>query len=480
MSNVLHDKFPSWSKFIVYREPAIMKSTPPDIVIPSSSSESIDTPNPAFVTCDDAAAFLHESLQGQRGTEFSGFILKNEEGHFFCATEMMNPDESADAQKEPNFPLVVFVSANGELEVPGGYTLEARLLSHVDTVRGQEESNVEWIQRKLFFSVSDLFEVMTRRRKFSRCYMSGSDGGLISYTSKDSEFEQELSRQLGRKPDGRLQSFESLYERGAVPGSILILLAVAAGEVVTVVPGNLWRMRGELKASWRKDILQQNPPITLMPVCGPILKNAGDVARYLHTKMQKLSTAQQQVGIVLKHKTQEVFVVTLPVASDNATFNREAFFPRDLHGNSMLPETFRVHGFYHSMSPAPANRLPSTDVELYKNFFSPADMRVGLGRVAAAPHHRLFLCTPDGAVLRFAKPESEKVMELRAKLELYTDGQQDIEQKILKGCMSPRAFVDWVAAAGVLGVLYTSKVWSRAGRVTVSTTVVAVDPEATQ
>jgi hypothetical protein len=71
-------------------------------------------------------------------------------------------------------------------------------------------------------------------------------------------------------------------------------------------------------------------------------------------------------------------------------------------------------------------------------------------------------------------------MELRAKLDLCTDGQQDIEQKIMKGEMSPRAFVDWVAAAGVLGVLYTSKVWPRAGRVSVSDTVVAVDPEAMQ
>ncbi|WP_178122695.1 hypothetical protein [Pseudomonas sp. ANT_J28] len=457
-----------------------MKSNPSDVDVLSPSTGSILTPNPAFVTCDDAAAFLHESLQGQRGAEFSGFILKNEEGHFFCAAEAMYSDETTDAQVSPNFALAVSVNVKGELEVPNGYIIEARMLSHADKFRGLEESNVEWIQRKLFFSVPDLFEVMTRRRKFSRCYLSGSDGGLISYTSKDSQFEQELSRELGRKPDGRLQSFESLYERGAVPGSILILLAVAAGEVVTVVPGSLWRIRGKLKASWRKDILQQNPLIGLMPVCGPILKDAREVARYLHTKMQKLSSTQQQVGIVLKHKTQEIFVVTVPVASDYATFNREVLFPKDHHGNPLLPETFRVHGFYHSMNPVPVNRLPSTDVELYKNFFSPADMRVGLGRVAVAPHHRLFLCTPDGAVLRFAKPESEKVMELRAKLDLYTNGQQDIEQKIVRGDISPRAFVDWVAAAGALGVLYTSKVWPRAGKVSVPDTVVAVDPEAMQ
>ncbi|MEO4014487.1 hypothetical protein [Pseudomonas rossensis] len=88
-----------------------MKSTPPEGVVPSSTTDSILASNPIFVTCDDAAAFLHESLQGQRGAEFSGFILKNEEGHFFCATEVMYTDESADAQKEPNFPLVVSVSA---------------------------------------------------------------------------------------------------------------------------------------------------------------------------------------------------------------------------------------------------------------------------------------------------------------------------------------------------------------------------------
>jgi len=408
-----------------------MSSIPSESVVPSASSHADSSPilslSPGFITCDDAAVFLHESFKSHRGAEFAGFILKNEEGRFFCAQEATLADESS-VQKSPDFTLVVTQNLKGEWAVPSGYTLEARLFSHSGKIKGIDESPVEWGQRQLFFSVADLFEVMTWRRQFSRCYLSVSDGALISYTSTDSEFEQELSPRFGRKPDGGVQTFGSLYDSGAMPSSILILLAVAAGVVTTVVCGNLWRRRGHLRASWRKDILQQNPPVELMPVCGPVFKDAGEVAGYLHKQMLALSPAQQQVGVVLKHKTQGVFVVTAPVPSDYATFDMQVLFPKDLHGNVLLPAEFRIHGFYHSMNPISDNLLPSTQVERYKNFFSIKDLRVGLSRVSDAPHHRLFLCTPDGAVLRFAKPDSEKVVRLMVQLNSQSDDYQDFEQ----------------------------------------------------
>ena len=445
-----------------------MSSIPSESVVPSASSHADSSPilslSPGFITCDDAAVFLHESFKSHRGAEFAGFILKNEEGRFFCAQEATLADESS-VQKSPDFTLVVTQNLKGEWAVPSGYTLEARLFSHSGKIKGIDESPVEWGQRQLFFSVADLFEVMTWRRQFSRCYLSVSDGALISYTSTDSEFEQELSPRFGRKPDGGVQTFGSLYDSGAMPSSILILLAVAAGVVTTVVCGNLWRRRGHLRASWRKDILQQNPPVELMPVCGPVFKDAGEVAGYLHKQMLALSPAQQQVGVVLKHKTQGVFVVTAPVPSDYATFDMQVLFPKDLHGNVLLPAEFRIHGFYHSMNPISDNLLPSTQVERYKNFFSIKDLRVGLSRVSDAPHHRLFLCTPDGAVLRFAKPDSEKVVRLMAQLNSQSDDYQDFEQQILTDRMLPQAFINRVAAAGTLSVLHPSSVWPK-GRVT--------------
>ncbi|MGL6245071.1 hypothetical protein [Pseudomonas sp.] len=460
-----------------------MASSPPEVVLPPTTPDSNAEPilalNPAFITCDDAAAFFHDMLKGQRGTEFAGFILKNEQGHFVCATQTMPSDANADALQAPNFLLSVSVNQMAERVIPGGYTIEARLSSHAEKIKGNDEGAVEWGQRKLFFSVSDLFEVMTWRRKFSRCYLSASDGSLISYTSRNSAFEQELSPRFGRKPDGRLQTFESHYDAGAVPSSILILLAVAAGAVTTVVSGSLWRRRGDIKASWREDILQQDPPVERMPVYGPILKDASEVARYLHQQMLELSSTQQHVGMILKHRTQEFFIATVPVASDYALFSAEVLFPKDLRGNPLLPEDFRVHGFYHSISPISDDRLPSEEVELHRNFFSVNDLRVGLSRVSSAPHHRLFLCTPDGAVLRFAKPESDKVEELMARLDPLSDEYQDFEQKLISDETSPQSLVDLVAAAGVLGVLFTSKAWPKAGRVTPSVADGIVDTQKT-
>jgi len=437
-----------------------MSSIPSEVVVPSPSTDADSSPNPVlnpgFITCDDAATFLHESFKRLPGTEFTGFVLKNEDGRFYCAQETTPADENADAQNTLDILLTITKNSKDEWISPSGYTLEARLFPHSGKIKGIDESLVEWGQRQLFFSVADLFEVMTWRRKYSRCYLSLSDGALICYTSTDSAFEQELSPRFGRTPDGRLQTFESLYDAGGIPSSILILLAVAAGVVTTVVSGNLWRRRGRVKASWRRDILQQNPPVEMMPVCGPILQDASEVGRYLHEQMLALSPAQQHVGIVLKHTTEDFFVVTAPVRSDYATFDRQVLFPRDRHGNFGLPAGFRVHGFYHSMSPI-SHGEPSTQLERSKNFFSVKDLRVGLSRMHVAPHHRLFLCAPDGAVLRFAKPDSEKVVRLMAQL----------HSQSADGVLS-QAFIDLVAAAGTLSVLYSSSTWPK-GRVSPST-----------
>ncbi|WP_131108026.1 hypothetical protein [Pseudomonas sp. Sample_10] len=456
-----------------------MNTLPLETIVSSSAAAPAAGSNPAFLSCDDAAAFMHESLKGRRSTEFTGFILKNTEGRFYCALEVKSADELADTELPRDFPLTVAVNLLGEMEVPSGYSLEASLVSRVDKAKGFDESAVEWNQRNLFHSVADLHAVMSSRRQYSRCYLSASDGGLIAYTSSLSDFEKELSPRLQLKPDGRPQNFEGLYERGAIPSSVLILLAVAAGEVTTVVAGSLWRRRGRLKASWRNDILQHNPPIELMPVCGPVLKDVSAVAHYLHEQMLKLSHLQQHVGIILKHKTQDVFVVTAPVASDYASFDRHTIFPKGPQANVLLPSQFRIHGFYHTMNAIADDRLPEQEVQLYKNFFSANDLRIGLSRFIDAPHHRIFLCTPSGAVLRFSKPEPEKLQNLMAQLDPQNADYQDFEQKILSGEMRVQAFVDRLAAAGTLSVLYPGDVWAK-GRVQAPTAIVIIGGESAQ
>ncbi|MCO8314463.1 DUF4329 domain-containing protein [Pseudomonas mandelii] len=446
------------------------------ISIPTEVANTAPDPvlNRAFITANDAAAHLHESLKDRRNSEYAGFILKNQDGYFFPSTEITDGGFA----KDPNLPLAVLLKPDGKFVVPDGYTVAARFISHVDVMKGTEENLVERIQRKYFFTIPDLFAVMTHRRKFSSCYFSGSDGCLISYVSRNSEFEQELSSQLSKAIDGTSKTFERLYARGAIPSSILILLAVAAGEVTAVIPGDLWRRRGRVNASWRKEILQQNPPIELMPVCGPIFKDAKGAAHYAHTQMaefRKKPPVKQYSGVILKHKTKDVFVATEPVDSDYANFSRETLFPKDHNGKPQIPADFRIYGIYHSMNPVPDNRLPSVEVELYKNFFSPSDMRIGLDRIAVAPNQRLFLSTLDGAVLRFASTEISKVTELLAKLACQADGRHDIEQQIIDGVMSPQQFVDLVAAVGTLSVLYSSKTWPSIGQVHAPVATVIVE-----
>lgn len=106
-------------------------------------------------------------------------------------------------------------------------------------------------------------------------------------------------------------------------------------------------------------------------------------------------------------------------------------------------------------------------MDLQQNFFSAADLKVSLDHVIVAPHQRVFAITRDGAVLRFAKPVMPKVRALLVELA------QGLEQKLITGGITPTIFVDKVADAGILSVLFPSKTWPTMGRITASTSIVA-------
>lgn len=469
MGNVVHDSFRVMNWFIAYRETERMDTAPPEETAEESQDKIFRAYSPSFLTCDDAAACLHDLLIFQRGAELRWFILKSEQGRFFfaeavehSATPTENSEDSEDDKEtETLISLVVPVGASGQLDVPAGYTVEAVLRSHPASEQGIGESVSEWGQRNRFFSISDLSDVMNPRRQYARCYLS-VDGNLLSYTSTNSAFEKELAPRIAKDRSGALRMFESMYERGLLPSSIWILLAVTAGEVVTVVPGVLWRKRGLIKASWRSDIFQETHTNERMPIFGPVCQNARDVALQLRLRHQETSAGRQSMGFILKHKTDNVFVVTAPSFSDYADFDRATLFPKDQHGNPMLPADFRVYGIYHSINPFAAGTLPSEEVDREGHFFSPADFRIGLNRLLAAPHQRVFLVTFDGAVLCFADAEKSLITGLLAE---FFEG---LEEKIVSGQITPQMFIDKVAAVGTLSVLVVSEKWPTLGKVTAS------------
>ncbi|QXI07932.1 hypothetical protein HU718_009590 [Pseudomonas tensinigenes] len=428
--------------------------------------------SPAFLSSDDAAACLHGLLKAPRNGEFNGFILKTVDARFICAERIDAPmaddkNQQSDATTGQHGIPGVVVSAAGELIVPSGLTLEASFHARPVKAQGADEATTEWIQRNRFFAISDLSEVMNTHRKFAKCYLSARNGGLLSYTSKNSSFEQELSPRLTRKSNGQPRRFEELYEDGSIPSSLWILLTLAAGTTTVVVTGDLWRHRGHLNASWRADILQVQPANSAMPIFGPIFRDAKDVALYLHTKLPESTAAQPNVGFILKHNVSDFFILTEPVSSPYASFDRALLFPKDQHGNPLIPREFRVHGIYHSIQPLPSARLAPSEVDLQQNFFSAADLKVSLDHVIVAPHQRVFAITRDGAVLRFAKPVMPKVRALLVELA------QGLEQKLITGGITPTIFVDKVADAGILSVLFPSKTWPTMGRITASTSIVA-------
>lgn len=123
------------------------------------------------------------------------------------------------------------------------------------------------------------------------------------------------------------------------------MLTLAAGTTTVVVTGDLWRHRGHLNASWRTDILQVQPAHSAMPIFGPIFQDAKDVALYLHTKSPESTAAQPNVGFILKHNVSDFFILTEPVSSPYASFDRAQLFPKDQHGNPLIPANFVCMAF---------------------------------------------------------------------------------------------------------------------------------------
>lgn len=426
---------------------------------------------PAFLSSDDAAACLHGLLKARRNIGFNGFILKNREGRFVCAQQIEALAASAEgshsdtANDESGMPVVT-ITVMGALIVQSGFSLEASFHARPTKAQGADESTTEWVQRNRFFSIADLSAVMSSHRKYSKCYLSACNGGLLLYASSQLPFEQELAPRLTRQNNGQLRRFEALYEDGSIPSSLWILLTLAAGAVKVVVAGDLWRRRGKLNVSWRTDILQMQPAIESMPIFGPILANTKAVSVYLRSQLAASVSTQSSAGFILKHHTGGFFIVTEPVSGHYASFGRAALFPKDQHGNPLIPREFRVYGIYYAIAPLPAARKAPSEADLQQNFFSVADLKLSLEHVSVAPHQRLFALTPDGAVLRFSKPIMSKVRVLISELT------QGLEQKIIAGDMTLRTLVDKVADAGIFGVMLPSKTWPDAGRITVSTTAI--------
>lgn len=454
-----------------------MSSAPLAIAPPSAEDTdalSFMVDNPAFLSSDDAAACLHGLLKQPRSTELHWFILKSREGRFYCAQRIEAKVVEAQtyvAALQQRHALAVTVGAHRQLIIPSGFSVEASFHARPANAQGVDEATAEWVQRNRFFTIADLASVMNSHRKYSKCYLSARNGGLLSYTSSNLPFEKELSLRLTPNPVGDSRRFQSLYEDGSIPSSLWILLALAAGKVTVVVPGDLWRHPGQLKASWRSDILKVQTANKPPPIFGPICRDAKEVAVYLRKKRAALSSADPVVGVILKHNISDFLVITEAVSGPYSSFDWGALFPRSQHGQPLIPRAFRVHGVYHSIQPLPEGRSAPNGAGLYQNFFFPADLKIGLDRLSVVPRQRIYAITPDGAVLRFAKPIIPKVRELIAEIA------QGLEQKIVAGDVSPQMFVDKVASAGILSVLLPSDAWPQAGRVRATSTVVATQQE---
>ena len=439
--------------------PFQVRSTLVPSVTPATGLARVPLPplSPAFIQADDAALWAHRQIGTRRDVEYGGVILRNLHGYFFATEPRRGAGEVFDVR-----PLLDR-AADGSVRAPAGYRLAGLYHSHPAVHAGVAENNPEFTAQQVkvfvnFFSIGDVVADIHDQKWFPLSYLSGPDNSLIRYKPSGSALEARVEQ--WRR--GTLSVPPIAYD-GSLEADIKVLASV--GELSFVIASEVWGgSRGVVPAHWQPYTAFVQPSSAPWPLLSQVCSQISDA---IEAGVEGSGGDRQawRLGLILKRDGKDEFVATCAQVLDEPLFHVPHLLAADADGNYRLPEEHRIVGFYCE-PPSERSRVALNQPWLYRSFFAPqalasATRQSGLIANLQVPDQPLGLYqrSADGALLHYRFSYSDAEAELNRD-DAATDS------ALIAGDLTPQAFVLKVAAAGVLTVLATSRVWDRAGLVT--------------
>lgn len=424
----------------------------------------LPTLSPAFINADDAARFAHQLIADYRTVEYGGAILQDTQGRYFATRPVRGRQSSFDPT------LVISTDAKGMFITPPGYTCVALYHSHpanYDKLQGVLKS---WppqdIQTAInSFSTADM--VLNRLNAYFAVahYLSGVNGSLLKYIASGSPLEEALTERIALDTSEGKLTFPTIAQYVQAAARVGTLRVLQSTEIWGAKPGLL---RGDFKVFTPSESLDIAPVIVQQPAFGPISESIEQAVKEMRARVNQ--TSDSVYGIILEHKGQPVFVASEPVSGE-LDFSLSKIFPSTASTPGLIPPYYEVaglycrDGFYRDPS-----LVPVQEPSVFKNFLFPQALANGvkaaqaLAGPSAARAVPLFICTTDGAVLKYVSTLTPAEQTLLAPL---TQGEGlAITRELLSGVTLTSAFIRELSRVGELSVLHTSDLWSREGRVT--------------
>lgn len=403
-----------------------------------------------FPSADDAARDLHRRVHSRNlpAQAYFAYLLKRKDKAEYVATETVGAVLTGDLFKLAS---LFSLTPSGKPVLPEGFELHALFRSQQWSPAYLSTAS-SWLT--LYFVTPDvlysaLYEAKRDQTHSLPIYLSTLDGALLRY----------LPPELDLKVDGEANKLIALAQTqlstGVKKPVDFVRDWATRGELQVVRPSQCWDKPGRVSATWSG--YQTMTARRMSPAYG----SPDDAARHALASIGE--AFHRAYGGVILRLPNGLYVATEPLVAPPRGFTLDWIYPDPAVAVGLYPGGSTIVARYRSVPVQEVQLLLSaTQKAVYQNMIPSAVLANLMRKEIHIACEYVF--GRSGSILKYQLSHSEQEDRLKRQLvalDLVKGDLADnaIEQQIRDGALSPQAFMNTVAEAGILHVVEGDSLW---------------------